>query len=204
MNERAACRGTPDDLTAAWCIDPRLEEGVLLVMTVVFQMTLVEMDMMMRKGWAVAVVGEEWDGKGCCSDGNPIDDAARVDGSDGVTKMIMFFVCVCDCMPWELKVVVILKDKRTMMWTMMMVNMNPWYVCVFQEVTLSSQPSVGRLILAVLRDITGWLIAVATSLQSQSSAATMWPRRGRWVGVGHARARWQQHTWTHQVHTEVW
>lgn len=72
-----------------------------------------------------------------------------------------------------MKVVVILKDKRTMMWTMMMVNMNPWYVCVFQEVTLSSQPSVGRLILAVLRDITGWLIAVATSLQSQSSAATM-------------------------------
>ena len=55
------------------------------------------MDMMMRKGWAVAVVGEEWDGKGCCSDGNPIDDAARVDGSDGVTKMIMFFVCVCVC-----------------------------------------------------------------------------------------------------------
>lgn len=47
------------------------------------------------------------------------------------------------------------------------------YVCVFQEVMLSSQPSVGRLILAVLRDITGWFIAVATSLQSQSSAAPM-------------------------------
>lgn len=39
-------------------------------------------------------------------------------------------------------------------------------VCVFQEVIGSSQPSVGRLILAMLRDITGWLIAVATSLQS--------------------------------------
>lgn len=47
------------------------------------------------------------------------------------------------------------------------------YVCVFQEVMLSSQPSVGRLILAALRDITGWLIAVATSLQSQSSPTTM-------------------------------
>lgn len=44
---------------------------------------------------------------------------------------------------------------------------------VFEEVMPSSQPSVGRLILAVLRDITGWLIAVATSFQSQSSPATM-------------------------------
>lgn len=105
---------------------------------------------------------------------NALDDAAGVDGFDngvGVRKMMMVFVCVCvrlHTMGSE-GVVVMLKDKRTMM-------MNGEYescVCVFQEVTLSSQPSVGRLILAVLRDITGWLIAVATSLQSQSSTATM-------------------------------
>lgn len=50
---------------------------------------------------------------------------------------------------------------------------------------LSNRPSVSRLILAVLRDITGWLIAVATSLKSQSSASTMWSHKGRWAGVGH-------------------
>lgn len=86
---------------------------------------------------------------------------------------------MCNCTPMEAKVPLMSKDKRTMIMRMMMVNMNPVRVrvcvcvCVLQEVTLSSQPSVGRLILAVLRDITGWLIAVATSLQSQSSAATM-------------------------------
>ena len=218
MNERAACRGTLDDLTAAWCIDPPVggrrsfgnDRGVS-------DDTGGDGYDVEERRRAVAVVREREDGEGCCSDDNPIDDAARVDGSDnGMTKMMMSFVracvracvcvCVCvrGCMLWEVKVVLMFKDKRTMMWRMMMVNMNPWYVCVFQEVTLSSQPSVGRLILAVLRDITGWLIAVATSLQSQSSAATMWPRQGRWVGVGHTRARWQQHTWTHQAHTEVW
>lgn len=67
-------------------------------------------------------------------------------------------------------------------------------VRVFQEVMLSSQPSVGRLILAVLRDITGWLIAVATSLQSQSSPTTVWPQRGRRVGVGRAHMHTAAHT----------
>lgn len=90
-----------------------------------------------------------------------------------------------------------------------MVNMNPVYACVrvFQEVTLSSQPSVGRLILAVLRDITGWLIAVATSLQSQSSTATMWPCWGRWMGVGRTQTHTCMDVHTHtnrfRVHTYI-
>lgn len=69
---------------------------------------------------------------------------------------------------------------------------------VFEEVMLSSQPSVGRLILAVFRDITGWLITVATSLQSHSSPTTMWPRGGK-VGGGwtHSHAHSHMHTAVH-------
>lgn len=37
---------------------------------------------------------------------------------------------MCDCTPTEVKVIVILKDMRTMMKMMMMVNMNPVCVCV--------------------------------------------------------------------------
>lgn len=104
---------------------------------------------------------------------------------------------------WVKMLVTVKKGKTLIM--MIRICMNTMYVhtyVFFQEAMLSSQPSVGRLILAVLRDITGWLIAVATSLQSQSSPTTMWPCRGRWAGVGHTHMHTQPHTHTQQ-YTQV-
>lgn len=46
MNEGTACRGPLGDFTAAWCIDPY---GTKAIMTMVFQMIVVVMDMMMKR-----------------------------------------------------------------------------------------------------------------------------------------------------------
>lgn len=63
-------------------------------------------------------------------------------------KMMMFFVHVraCDCMPREVKVVVMLKDKRTMIMRMMMVNMIPVCVCVCVSGSDAEQPAICRQI----------------------------------------------------------
>lgn len=47
-------------------------------------------------------------------------------------------------MPSEVKVVVMLKDKRTMIMRTMMVNMNPMYVCV--SGSDAEQPAICRQI----------------------------------------------------------
>lgn len=87
------------------------------------------------------------DDEGCCSNDNAIDGAARVDGFNngaGLTKNDeVLCACVCDCMPREVKVAVMLKDKRTMIMRMM-VNMNPVDVCVSGSDT--EQPAICRQI----------------------------------------------------------
>lgn len=88
------------------------------------------------------------DDEGCCSNDNAIDGyIARVDGFNngaGLTKNgEVLCACVCDCMPREVKVAVMLKDKRTMIMRMM-VNMNPVDVCVSGSDT--EQPAICRQI----------------------------------------------------------
>ena len=89
------------------------------------------------------------DHEGCISNDVAVDDV--FDLGVGVRKKRMFFVCVYVCvydgMITEAKVMVTLKDERTIMMMMMMiVSMNPMHVCVCVSGSDAEQPAICRQI----------------------------------------------------------